>query len=113
LLEKAQGRHTGDPVRGAEAGSVCGEAGLDEQGMVSVHHAARRPGGARRVDDGRRRLLGDGLADIIVLADQIKSLDWRARQVVLTDRVPDPELGEVIGIVLHSSVKEALNRKWR
>ena len=36
----------------------------------------------------------------VVLADQIKSLDWRARHVEFADRLPDPELGEVMGMVM-------------
>ena len=36
----------------------------------------------------------------VVLADQIKSLDWRARQAEFADRLPDPELGEVTGMVM-------------
>lgn len=36
----------------------------------------------------------------VVLADQIWSLDWRARQAELAGRLPDPELGEVIGMVM-------------
>ena len=36
----------------------------------------------------------------VVLADQIKSLDWRARRAEFADRLPDPELGEVTGMVM-------------
>ena len=33
----------------------------------------------------------------VVLADQVKSLDWRARRAELADRLPATSLAEVIG----------------
>lgn len=33
----------------------------------------------------------------VVLADQVKSLDWRARRAELADRLPEASLAEVIG----------------
>jgi len=33
----------------------------------------------------------------VVLADQVKSLDWRARRAELAARLPDETWGEVIG----------------
>jgi len=36
----------------------------------------------------------------VVLADQVKSLDWRARRAELADRVPDAHVSEVIGMVV-------------
>jgi hypothetical protein len=94
--QPVQGRHTGDPVRRAQADGVRGEAGLDEQGTVGVHHAARRPDGARGVDDGRRRLRGDGLADIPVLADQIKRCRQRRISVWEVRREPQLHRSEVV-----------------
>jgi len=82
--------NTGDPVRRAQADGARDEAGLDEQGTVSVHHAARRPDGARGVDDGRRRLRGDGLADSLVLADQIKRC--RQRRISVWEVRREPQL---------------------
>lgn len=35
----------------------------------------------------------------VILADQIKSLDWRARQAALMGRVPEWTVGEVVGLV--------------
>jgi len=35
----------------------------------------------------------------VILADQIKSLDWRARQAALLDRVPDATVSEVVGLL--------------
>lgn len=36
----------------------------------------------------------------VVLADQVKSLDWRARQATLKGRVSEPELAEVRAKIL-------------
>jgi mRNA interferase MazF len=33
----------------------------------------------------------------VMLADQVKSLDWRARQAQLIDRMPNAVTGEVLG----------------
>jgi mRNA interferase MazF len=33
----------------------------------------------------------------VVLADQVKSLDWRSRRAELVARLPDEAIGEVIG----------------
>lgn len=35
----------------------------------------------------------------VVLADQVKSLDWRARDAELADHLPDAEVNEVLGMV--------------
>jgi len=35
----------------------------------------------------------------VVLADQIKSLDWRARQAALIARVPESTVSEVVGLL--------------
>jgi len=35
----------------------------------------------------------------VVLADQVKSLDWRARQAEFADRLPDADINEVRGVV--------------
>lgn len=35
----------------------------------------------------------------VVLADHVKSLDWRARQAEFADRLPDAELNEVLGMI--------------
>jgi len=35
----------------------------------------------------------------VVLADQVKSLDWRVRQAEFADRLPDAHLGDVLGMV--------------
>ncbi|HET8576114.1 MAG TPA: endoribonuclease MazF [Methylomirabilota bacterium] len=36
----------------------------------------------------------------VVLADQVKSLDWRARRAEFADRLPDAEVGRVLGLVM-------------
>ena len=35
----------------------------------------------------------------VVLSDQIKSLDWRARDAKLVDRLPDAQVGQVLSLV--------------
>ena len=35
----------------------------------------------------------------VILADQVKSLDWRARQAVLMSSVPDSIVEEVVGLI--------------
>jgi mRNA interferase MazF len=35
----------------------------------------------------------------VVLADQVKSLDWQARQAEFADRLPDADVNEVVGMV--------------
>ncbi len=35
----------------------------------------------------------------VILADQIKSLDWQARRAALLGRVPDSTVGEVVGLI--------------
>ena len=35
----------------------------------------------------------------VILADQIKSLDWRARQAALLARVPESTVSEVVGVL--------------
>lgn len=35
----------------------------------------------------------------VVLSDQVRSFDWRARRAELIDRLPDPELGQVLALV--------------
>lgn len=37
--------------------------------------------------------------DGVVLSDQVKSLDWRARRAEFADRLPDAEVGEVLARV--------------
>lgn len=42
----------------------------------------------------------------VVLADQVKSLDWRVRRAELADRLPDAHLGavlEMVGALLSTS----------
>lgn len=36
----------------------------------------------------------------VVLADQVKSLDWRARHAEFVDRLPDADIAEVLGFVM-------------
>jgi mRNA interferase MazF len=36
----------------------------------------------------------------VVLADQVKSLDWRARRAEFVDRLPDAEVSGVLGLVM-------------
>jgi mRNA interferase MazF len=36
----------------------------------------------------------------VALADQIKSLDWRARQAQFADRLADAKVSEVLGLVM-------------
>jgi mRNA interferase MazF len=36
----------------------------------------------------------------VVLADQVKSLDWRARHAEFVDRLPDADVSGVIGLVM-------------
>jgi mRNA interferase MazF len=36
----------------------------------------------------------------VVLADQIKSLDWRARRAEFADRLADAKVSEVLGLVM-------------
>jgi mRNA interferase MazF len=36
----------------------------------------------------------------VVLADQVKSLDWRARRAEFADRLPDAEVAEALGMVI-------------
>lgn len=36
----------------------------------------------------------------VVLADQVKSLDWRARQAEFADRLADADINAVLGIVI-------------
>jgi mRNA interferase MazF len=36
----------------------------------------------------------------VVLADQVKSLDWRARHAEFVDRLPDPDATAVLGLVM-------------
>ena len=35
----------------------------------------------------------------VILADQVKSLDWRARQAAHLGRVPDSTVAEVVGLI--------------
>ena len=35
----------------------------------------------------------------VVLADQVKNLDWQARQAEFADRLPDADADEVVGMV--------------
>jgi len=35
----------------------------------------------------------------VILADQVKSLDWHARRAALLGRVPDSTVGEVVGLI--------------
>jgi mRNA interferase MazF len=35
----------------------------------------------------------------VILADQVKSLDWHARRAALLGRVPDSIVGEVVGLI--------------
>ena len=35
----------------------------------------------------------------VVLADQVKSLDWRVRRAEFADRLPDPCLADALGMV--------------
>jgi len=35
----------------------------------------------------------------VILADQVKSLDWHARQAALLGRVPDSTVGEVVDLI--------------
>jgi mRNA interferase MazF len=35
----------------------------------------------------------------VILADQVKSLDWHARRAALLGRVPDATVGEVVGLI--------------
>ena len=43
----------------------------------------------------------------VILADQLKSIDWRARQVEFADRVDDETINEAVGKVL-----EILDPDW-
>jgi mRNA interferase MazF len=43
------------------------------------------------------QLPGGSGVEGVVLADQVKSLDWRARKAELIGRMPDEVTGEVIG----------------
>jgi mRNA interferase MazF len=36
----------------------------------------------------------------VVLADQVESLDWRARHAEFADRLPDADVGGVLGLVM-------------
>ena len=36
----------------------------------------------------------------VVLADQVKSLDWQARQAEFADRLPDPDVSHVLGMIV-------------
>ena len=36
----------------------------------------------------------------VVLADQVKSLDWRARRAQLADRLPSHEVNEVLAMII-------------
>jgi mRNA interferase MazF len=36
----------------------------------------------------------------VVLADQLKSLDWRARHAEFADRLPDADVSGVLGLVM-------------
>jgi mRNA-degrading endonuclease toxin of MazEF toxin-antitoxin module len=35
----------------------------------------------------------------VILADQLKSLDWRARHAALLARVPESTVSEVVGLL--------------
>lgn len=35
----------------------------------------------------------------VVLSDQVKSLDWRARQAAFAARLPDAEVNQVLGMI--------------
>jgi len=35
----------------------------------------------------------------VVLADQVKSLDWRARRAEFVDRLPDAEVSGILSLV--------------
>jgi len=36
----------------------------------------------------------------VVLADQVKSLDWRARRAEFVDRLPDVEVSGILSLVM-------------
>ena len=42
---------------------------------------------------------GSGVAGV-VLADQVKSLDWRARRAEFVHRLPDADVSRVLGLVM-------------
>jgi mRNA interferase MazF len=37
-----------------------------------------------------------GIVSGVVLADQVRSLDWRARKAAFAARLPEPQVGEVL-----------------